>query len=241
MTPLGYLIFAAVICWFFAAEGSKDKKKRKRKSGGLRAQTRYGTSSSVQNASPDLNLYKGLDPDGPWQKLRQEILVRDSNKCTICASANGLTVDHIRELRFGGTNDPDNLRTLCGSCHEDRHGRKFLERGFDAKDDYGEDYKLSKKMAALSEAMLGGEGIGVKYVDRQGLYSERVLHPKKIYKARYVYIDAYDELDKEERTFRLSRMRLCESRLNFYDNATNSYVGTPWKNAESWRNGLGGK
>ena len=31
---------------------------------------------------------------------------------------NYLTIDHIRPRREGGTNDPENLRSLCAQCHQ---------------------------------------------------------------------------------------------------------------------------
>lgn len=89
-------------------------------------------------------------------------------------------------------------------------------------------------MKTLSDALDRGTAVGIKYIDRQGLYSERVIIPKKIYKNKYVYVDAYCELDKDVRVFRLSRMRICKTRLNFYDNATNSYVGQEWSGGV-WR------
>lgn len=70
---------------------------------------------------------------GPnWQQVRQLVLERDDHRCTICGAearqGQGLHVHHKRPFReFGyipGQNDhyleanqPDNLVTLCPSCH----------------------------------------------------------------------------------------------------------------------------
>ena len=52
-----------------------------------------------------------------WDRLRGEVFTRDGRKCVRCGSAEDLHCDHILELSDGGTNDPDNLMTLCRSCH----------------------------------------------------------------------------------------------------------------------------
>lgn len=172
------------------------------------------------------NSRKGLSENSRWQTIRQQVIKRDGHKCTSCGSVSDLTVDHIKELSLGGSNNLENLRTLCAECHQDKHRRRFLERGFDANDDYGENYQASPKIIALNKAMRTGESLGIKYVDAQGLYSERVILPKEIYKSKHVPVDAYCELDKTVRVFRVSRMKLCMSRLNYYNNATNSYTST---------------
>lgn len=51
-----------------------------------------------------------------WERLRRDILRRDNKLCTACG-AEATTVDHLVALAFGGTNDPDNLRSLCTYCH----------------------------------------------------------------------------------------------------------------------------
>lgn len=190
--------------------------------------------SSGKNAWTASIMGKVASEDSSWRALKTRVMERDNYTCVLCGAKTNPTVDHIKELSFGGSNTLNNLRTLCKDCHEQRHGSKFLERGFDADDDYGENYKVSPKMQALNRAMESGNGIGIKYVDRDGLYSERVIHPNKIYKTKYVYVEAFCELDKDDRVFRLSRMRITNSRQNFYDNESNSYTSRPWTGGP-WR------
>lgn len=59
-----------------------------------------------------------------WQRVRREVLERDGYRCTRCGRAGRLEVDHIRPVYAGGSDDLDNLRTLCRGCHIDRHRRK---------------------------------------------------------------------------------------------------------------------
>jgi hypothetical protein len=55
------------------------------------------------------------------KKLRWSILQRDGRRCVVCGSsaADGVTlhVDHILSIYNGGTNDSENLQTLCESCN----------------------------------------------------------------------------------------------------------------------------
>ena len=54
---------------------------------------------------------------GRWARVRLEVLERDGWRCRRCG-CYGNEVDHIRPLRKGGDPfDPDNLQTLCRTCH----------------------------------------------------------------------------------------------------------------------------
>ena len=58
-----------------------------------------------------------------WARIRQEVLDRDGWRCQnpACGKAGALEVHHVIELQDGGTNDLENLRTLCRSCHIAAH------------------------------------------------------------------------------------------------------------------------
>lgn len=51
----------------------------------------------------------------PEKKVR--IKNRDGNKCVLCNSREQLTIDHIIPISEGGTNEAENLRTLCKGCN----------------------------------------------------------------------------------------------------------------------------
>ena len=53
-------------------------------------------------------------------KLRREILTRDGHRCRSagCKSTHFLEVHHRVK---NGSNDPANLVTLCGACHDAVH------------------------------------------------------------------------------------------------------------------------
>lgn len=48
---------------------------------------------------------------------RQEVYARDGHRCLLCGSPDDLTVDHDVPRTKGGTNDVENLRTLCKPCN----------------------------------------------------------------------------------------------------------------------------
>ena len=63
-----------------------------------------------------------------WDKLRLQILKRDSYLCQECLRNGRLSplavkpsdhaVDHIKPKAQGGTDNPDNLESLCTACHD---------------------------------------------------------------------------------------------------------------------------
>jgi 5-methylcytosine-specific restriction endonuclease McrA len=48
-----------------------------------------------------------------WRALRERILARDGHVCVVCG-APASEVDHIRPVSVGGSDDPANLRAVCG-------------------------------------------------------------------------------------------------------------------------------
>ena len=58
-------------------------------------------------------------------KSRQQVFIRDGYACVLCgkmAKKDGavLEVDHIKPIAEGGSNELDNLRTLCRKCNRGR-------------------------------------------------------------------------------------------------------------------------
>jgi len=161
---------------------------------------------------------RGLASDSEWKALRTKVFQKDNYTCRVCGARTNLTVDHKLPLGLGGTNAISNLQTLCKDCHEDKHYRNFLDRKFDAIDDYGKNYEPTVKIKKLSKALKSRTGVRISYTDRDGVHTNRTIHPKDLYKGyRYmgkivnknkVYVNAFCELDNADRTFRVSRMKL---------------------------------
>jgi len=58
------------------------------------------------------------------KQLRKMIFKRDGNCCKYCGSKENLSIDHIKPVLVGGSNDISNLQTLCKSCNS-RKGATF--------------------------------------------------------------------------------------------------------------------
>ena len=58
----------------------------------------------------------------PWRRIRERVLQRDGYLCQACRTKGRVTpageVHHVVALSRGGTDDPDNLLSLCGPCHQ---------------------------------------------------------------------------------------------------------------------------
>ena len=55
---------------------------------------------------------------GFTEKLKNNILERDGYRCYVCGKETNLHVHHIIPRDEGGPHIPENLITLCGSCHK---------------------------------------------------------------------------------------------------------------------------
>jgi 5-methylcytosine-specific restriction endonuclease McrA len=56
-----------------------------------------------------------------WRRLKQQIMVRDDYTCQKCFKdvdeTNSLEIHHIIPVCKGGSDSPNNLITLCPTCH----------------------------------------------------------------------------------------------------------------------------
>ena len=53
-----------------------------------------------------------------WKTARRFALYRDEGWCVICKEKPAVLVDHIIEIKDGGSPyDPENLQSLCARCH----------------------------------------------------------------------------------------------------------------------------
>ncbi|MCY6354346.1 HNH endonuclease [Clostridium sp. ZS2-4] len=72
-------------------------------------------------------------PRSVWNKTRRKVWERDKGKCVHCKKEVSLKECHIDHITSGkkGSNNMENLRTLCPKCHVLR--RDFRHRGMTAR------------------------------------------------------------------------------------------------------------
>lgn len=71
-----------------------------------------------------------------WMNIRDRILRRDCGMCQPCKERGEITaasqVDHKVPLFKGGSNDDDNLQSICEPCHTAKTAREATERSTSA-------------------------------------------------------------------------------------------------------------
>lgn len=60
------------------------------------------------------------------QQARRDAINRDGAKCVECGATERLEVHHIRYRSQDGTDELDNLVTLCACCHAKRHKEESI-------------------------------------------------------------------------------------------------------------------
>ena len=63
-----------------------------------------------------------------YERLRQDVLRRDSWCCQVCGSMSNLEVHHQLFRSHEGEDSELNLITLCTVCHSEAHGGRPSER-----------------------------------------------------------------------------------------------------------------
>ena len=70
-----------------------------------------------------------LDADA-YRELHRRILERDCWRCQVCGGMQNLKVHHLKFRSQSGSDEEQNLITLCAQCHEQMH-QKPRRRSFD--------------------------------------------------------------------------------------------------------------
>jgi 5-methylcytosine-specific restriction endonuclease McrA len=79
--------------------------------------------------------HKEIYQTAEWERVRQFVIARANGMCELCWAKGivmpGKEVDHVIELSDSNKNNwniaynPENLRLLCSSCHNERHNRSI--------------------------------------------------------------------------------------------------------------------
>ena len=62
-------------------------------------------------------LVKLIEREDVPKRIRKQVRAHDHGQCCLCSSTKNLEVDHLLARSLGGTNNPDNLWTLCQPCN----------------------------------------------------------------------------------------------------------------------------
>jgi RNA-directed DNA polymerase len=75
--------------------------------------------------------WQGGSRHAEWQELRRQVLQRDGYTCQYCGGTDYLEIHHIKARSQGGTDSPENLTTLCETCHiqSDGYRAQFVQQG----------------------------------------------------------------------------------------------------------------
>ena len=57
-----------------------------------------------------------------YDRMREQVLRRDSWRCQSCGAMSNLEVHHKRYRSHSGHDSAENLITLCARCHASVHG-----------------------------------------------------------------------------------------------------------------------
>lgn len=63
---------------------------------------------------------------------RNLVFDRDKGRCVRCGANRPLTIDHIIPVSKGGTDDVDNLQTMCRPCNQEKADRIMASERLDA-------------------------------------------------------------------------------------------------------------
>lgn len=151
----------------------------------------------------------GLSINSSWGDLRTTVFKRDNYTCKACGRKDNLTVDHIVQLSCGGTNNLENLQTLCKYCHEEKDNRKIFNRSFNHDNYYGSHTTSDPKLLIIETAIKNGSKIKISYIDILQKTTYREISPTHFTKEHGIaYLVAFCHLRNAKRTFRVSRITI---------------------------------
>ncbi len=95
--------------------------------------------TNLRTCSPKCNdyFYKHLCKVFDWNAIRSKVLKRDNYKCVKCGSTDSLEIDHIEPVSLGGSDELDNLQTLCRQHHSEKTKIDVAEWNQKRKEDIG--------------------------------------------------------------------------------------------------------
>lgn len=62
-----------------------------------------------------------------YSELHRQVLARDGWRCQFCGSMQHLQVHHLKFRSQSGSDEEQNLITLCSECHGRMHSKRHLQ------------------------------------------------------------------------------------------------------------------
>ena len=134
------------------------------------------------------------------RKLRHEVFKRDGYKCRECGASKdetSLEIDHIVPVARGGTNDINNLQTLCRECNRMKHTDTWVGGETDYETVKNELNSLKNQIKSVKDKLkhTANENDKIEYRYRLMKLEERLAIVEK----------EYDKLYEENKQFEAKR------------------------------------
>lgn len=212
------LLFIWGLTLFFDTESQETNQEKKKVKPKVKARIKNQVNSKTsENES--------------WSYLREIILDKYNYQCSICGQYGEIDVHHKIPIKEGGTNEIENLITLCRNCHENLHHFKFSNDSISFSDEYGQQIKKSnecKKGYILLQAISNKYKLKIRYKTQKSNSSveinERIIEPiqlkygyeihdneyisNSLFAKNKLFIYAFCELRQEMRIFRFDRLEI---------------------------------
>lgn len=79
-----------------------------------------------------IDRYRGSNTErgygAEWSRTRKRILERDFQLCQVCKTRTASEVDHVVPKGAGGSDEDENLQSLCTICHDIKTGTENATR-----------------------------------------------------------------------------------------------------------------
>ena len=155
------------------------------------------------------------------RKLRHEVFKRDGYRCRECGASKdetSLEIDHILPVAKGGTNDIDNLQTLCKECNRMKHTDEWVGGETDLELIENELFMLEEKLKdakqSLKQAKNEDEMLDIKFtikkLEKEYIPQVKDKLNKSIQKEKDTEVKLKKQKEEKERKERLFKKLYVE-------------------------------